>query len=99
VDQQLVDDARIVVSELLCNALRHARAAMDGALTVEVEVSVDNVTIAVADGGSATLPAVTTPLPLSPSGRGLAIVRTLTSSWGVREGAAGNVVYGVLSRG
>jgi anti-sigma regulatory factor (Ser/Thr protein kinase) len=74
----------VVVSELLGNALRHARARMDGGLTVEVAVSADSVTIAVADGGSATLPTLIHAPTLAPSGRGLAVVRTLTSRWGIR---------------
>jgi anti-sigma regulatory factor (Ser/Thr protein kinase) len=98
VEQRLLDDARMVVSELLGNALRHARPRMDGVLTVAVEVSDDEVTISVADGGSATLPTLITPLPLDPGGRGLAIVRTLTRRWGVREELSGNIVFGVLDR-
>ena len=98
VEQQTLDDARVVVSELLGNALRHARANIDGSVKVDVAVSDDEVIIEVSDGGSATLPALTTPLPLAPNGRGLAIVRMLARSWGVRESPAGNVVFGILGR-
>lgn len=98
VEQQTLDDARVVVSELLGNALRHARATIDGSLKVDVAVSDDEVIIEVADGGSATLPTLTNPLPLATNGRGLAIVRTLARRWGVRESPAGNVVYGILGR-
>ncbi len=98
VDQRILDDACVVVSELLSNALRHASSRPDGGLTVELEVSPADVTISVLDGGSATLPALMSAPTLAPSGRGLAIVRTLTEAWGVRESPAGNVVFGVLSR-
>jgi len=33
----------------------------------------------------------------SPSGRGLALVRTLASRWGVEEGAGGKVVWAELA--
>ena len=93
-----MEDARVVVTELLANSLRHARACSDGGLAVDLAVSAEDITIAVMDGGSATLPALIHPPPLAPSGRGLAIVRTLTRRWGIREHGSGNVVFGVLSR-
>jgi anti-sigma regulatory factor (Ser/Thr protein kinase) len=98
VEQPVADDARVVVTELLANSLRHAQACSDGGLTVELAVSADDITIAVTDGGSATLPTLIHPPPLAPSGRGLSIVRSLTRRWGIREGGNGNVVFGVLSR-
>lgn len=98
IDQQTLDDARVVVSELLGNALRHARARLDGTLSVELAVTTDEVIIEVSDGGSATLPTLMTPPPLAVNGRGLGIVRNLARTWGVREGPSGNVVFGILAR-
>jgi anti-sigma regulatory factor (Ser/Thr protein kinase) len=97
VPQQVVDDARIVVSELLGNALRHARPIQDTGLMLSLEVQPDSVRLSVSDGGSATLPTLLHPPDLALSGRGLTIVRTLTREWGVREGVDGNTVFGVLA--
>jgi anti-sigma regulatory factor (Ser/Thr protein kinase) len=97
VPQRVVDDARIVVSELLGNALRHARPIQDAGLVLTLEVQSDSVSLSVSDGGSATLPTLLHPPELALSGRGLTIVRTLTREWGVREGAEGNTVFGVLA--
>lgn len=97
VPQNVVDDARIVVSELLGNALRHARPIPGGGLVLTLEVQPDSLRLSVADGGSATLPTLLHPPDLAPSGRGLTIVRTLTREWGVRESADGNTVFGVLA--
>jgi anti-sigma regulatory factor (Ser/Thr protein kinase) len=97
VPQHVIDDARIVISELLGNALRHARPIRNAGLVLALEVRPDSVRLSVSDGGSATLPTLLHPPALSPSGRGLAIVRTLTREWGVREGAEGNTVFGVLA--
>ena len=88
---------RVVVTELLANSLRHARACSDDGLTVDLAVSADDITIAVTDGGSATLPASSTP-PLAPSGRGLRDRPHPDQALGVREDGGGNVVFGVLSR-
>lgn len=97
VAQHIVDDARIVVSELLGNALRHARPTSDGGLILRLELLPDAVRLSVCDGGSATLPTLLHPPELALSGRGLTIVRTLTREWGVREGVDGNTVFGVLA--
>jgi anti-sigma regulatory factor (Ser/Thr protein kinase) len=99
VPQHVVDDARIVVSELLGNALRHARPIPNAGLVMSLEVCGDSIRIAVSDGGSATLPTLLHPPELALSGRGLTIVRTLTSEWGVSETPHGNTVFGVLSLG
>jgi serine/threonine-protein kinase RsbW len=99
VAQQVVDDARIVVSELLGNALRHARPIPNEGLVMSLEVGDDAVRVAVADGGSATVPALLHAPDLASSGRGLRIVRTLTREWGVREDDRGNTVFAVLALG
>jgi anti-sigma regulatory factor (Ser/Thr protein kinase) len=96
VPQHVIDDARIVVSELLGNALRHARPIQHTGLVLTLEVQPDAVRLSVSDGGSATLPTLLHAPDLALSGRGLTIVRTLTREWGVREGADGNTVFGVL---
>lgn len=96
VPQHVVDDARIVVSELLGNALRHARPIRNAGLVVTLELQPDSLRLSVADGGSGTLPTLLHPPALALHGRGLTLVRTLTREWGVREGAHGNTVFGVL---
>jgi anti-sigma regulatory factor (Ser/Thr protein kinase) len=98
VPQHVVDDARIVVSELLGNALRHARPIPGGGLVLSLAVLADSIRLAISDGGSATLPTLLHPPELALSGRGLTIVRTLTREWGVRESPDGNTVFGVLAR-
>jgi anti-sigma regulatory factor (Ser/Thr protein kinase) len=98
ITQRIIDDARVVVSELLGNALRHARPIQGCGLVLTLEVDDESVRLSVADGGSATLPTLLHPPQLAPEGRGLTIVRTLTREWGVREGEDGNTVFGVLAR-
>jgi serine/threonine-protein kinase RsbW len=96
---ELIDDACSVMSELVANALRHATPLPDGQLEINVVVGDDAVVLAVADGGGAgTIPSVVSPAPLARSGRGLGIVHTLTSDWGVRESDDGNTVFDILSR-
>jgi CheY-like chemotaxis protein/anti-sigma regulatory factor (Ser/Thr protein kinase) len=89
----LTDDALIVVSELVTNAVTHARSGC------EVRLAVDDtaVRIAVADRGAGT----PDPKPFSasqPHGRGLHIVGALSSAWGVDDLPDGKVVWAEMSR-
>jgi len=92
-DALRVDEAAIVVSELVANAVRHAKALPDGTIQVDWTVSVDVVELAVTDGGGPTTPR---PAPYSLSaahGRGLRIVRSLAHEWGVQDDGDVNTVW------
>jgi len=68
-----IGDAALVLSELLSNAILHARPLPDRWLQVAWELGAGSVEIAVSDGGSPTLPRAAHP-PLSAlGGRGLEI--------------------------
>jgi serine/threonine-protein kinase RsbW len=94
----VVADSRSVVSELVGNAVRHARPRSDGCIEVTLTLDDASILVSVADGGGATVPSVVSPAPMARSGRGLGIVHTLTRDWGVRESSEGNTVFGILGR-
>jgi anti-sigma regulatory factor (Ser/Thr protein kinase) len=81
----LAEDATIVVSELVTNALRHgSRSAGDAALDgVELVLCrrADLVACAVADAGTES-PLLMAPDPAAETGRGLHVVQALSVSWG-----------------
>lgn len=88
---ELADRLALVVSELASNAVLHAGTPF----TVRVRRGHDVVRVEVADR-SAARPA---PRPLDPtavSGRGLAIVESLASAWGVQPSGAGKCVWAEL---
>lgn len=82
---QVVDEAEIVVSELLGNSVRHAAALPDGRIRVHWQVKAGVVEIDVTDGGGPTMPKLSTNSPYASSGRGLRIVRALAHEWGVED--------------
>lgn len=92
---ELVDDAVLVVSELATNVERHARSW----LTVDVVALDDAVLLAVTDPDVDSLPALREVQPDEPSGRGLLVVSTLASWWGVIVRPRTKTVWAALHRG
>jgi two-component sensor histidine kinase len=91
-----VDDAVLVLSELISNAIKHARPMASGKIAVSWDVGREVVRIAVTDGGSNTRP---TPVHSSESalgGRGLSIVSAVAREWGVEDSVPGTTVWAVL---
>lgn len=79
-------DVLVVLSELLGNAVRHARPLDGDCVEVLWRLREDEVELAVVDGGAVTHPRAERPPFAALSGRGLGIVDALAGSWGV-EGA------------
>ena len=92
-------DARLVLTELISNAIRHAPPLASGDLIVRWGLDAHNVYLEVTDGRGQTEPQQVNEVhPESIGGRGLAIVTVLTSSWGVRMDGNDRTVYAVLPR-
>lgn len=90
------DDAVLVLSELVSNSLRHARALPDGTLRVTWRRTGERVEVSVTDGGASTRPLVREPSLSALGGRGMAIVGTITQDWGVRDGGGDVTVWARL---
>jgi anti-sigma regulatory factor (Ser/Thr protein kinase) len=78
-----IDDAALVLTELISNALRHARPLADGGVRAEWRFSGRALEVTVTDGGSTRQPHVTFASEDTLGGRGLAIVSALSAEWGV----------------
>ncbi len=89
-------DAALVMSELLSNAILHARPLPDSLVRVAWELSPPSLEVRVSDGGSMTRPHAAQPSLSAIGGRGLSIVEQLCSSWGVRADERGTTVWAVL---
>ncbi|MBO0774707.1 MAG: ATP-binding protein [Actinobacteria bacterium] len=91
-----VGDAALVVSELMSNAIRHARPLPGALVGVTWALDGGSLAITVSDGGSATRPRPASPPLSSLGGRGLGIVERLSCRWGVSTGEARTTVWAVL---
>lgn len=94
--EPVADDAALVVSELISNALRHARPLPSGEIEVAWTMSDGAVEVAVSDGGSSTEPRLARPSLSSLGGRGLGIVQHLATRWGVRYDDGATTVWAVV---
>lgn len=82
---ELVQDATLLVSELIGNAVRYGRPLPGGVLRIAWTVEPDCVLLKVTDAGGAGVPRSREAGPSDVRGRGLAIVDTLARKWGVER--------------
>ncbi len=88
-----IEDARVIVSELVGNSVRHAQPLADGCLLVTWALERGTLNISVTDGGSPTTPhAVDAPVSAT-SGRGMAIVENLVDEWWLEDRPSRSTVH------
>jgi anti-sigma regulatory factor (Ser/Thr protein kinase) len=92
-DEDVLDDVTLIVSELVSNAVQHGEPDIVLRMLVE-PFSVD---VSVLDHGSQVPPAtIRVPAESATSGRGLSIVDRLASDWGVEPLDGGKQVWARL---
>lgn len=79
--EESIEDARVVISELVANAVRHARPLADGSLQVSWTLEDSGLQVSVTDGGSGTRPRSVRASTSALAGRGMAIVDALADRW------------------
>ncbi|MEP7179445.1 MAG: ATP-binding protein [Pseudonocardiales bacterium] len=87
-----IDDAILVASELVGNAVRHTSAAESATVDVSWDVDPSGVRVCVGDTGSQQ-PELRIPGSDEPSGRGLTIVDAMSDEWGVEGSPRGKTVW------
>jgi anti-sigma regulatory factor (Ser/Thr protein kinase) len=89
IEPDVADRVVVMVSELATNSVRHAHSPF----TVTVERTPRDIRISVFDVGPER-PAMRSPRPAEPTGRGLRIVQALADNWGVTtHDGAGKAVW------
>lgn len=89
----LLDTVNLLVSELVTNSILHADSPADIAVLLKPEV----VRVEVTDRG-AGMPGVKAAESVATSGRGMALVEMLSSSWGVEPTPQGKTVWFEVTR-
>lgn len=102
-------DARLLVTELMTNSIRHSGAGRESSIALALRLQPDRLSVAISDPGPGFRPQVAEPDLEQEGGRGLFIVDSLADRWGVgdspltppREGGnaeTGTVVWFELER-
>jgi anti-sigma regulatory factor (Ser/Thr protein kinase) len=96
----VAEDAAVIVSELVTNALRHGSCAVNGAAHENVELILwrrcRQVVCAVTDPGIGA-PVLVQPDPFGEAGRGLQVVQALSATWGwARLGGSRKAVWAAM---
>jgi anti-sigma regulatory factor (Ser/Thr protein kinase) len=81
--EQVVDDARLVISELVTNSVRHAGMGPDDVIRLRIELTHGGVRVQVEDPGGEGVIAPRSPDLNGGGGMGLNIVVALATRWGV----------------
>jgi anti-sigma regulatory factor (Ser/Thr protein kinase) len=91
-------DVRLLVSELVTNAVRHANLAAGDVINLIIDVADTVLRVEVHDPGGGFVPSAPSPDPARPSGWGLYLVAELADRWGV-DSDAETLVWFELDRG
>ena len=92
IGDDLAQDAAMVITELVANAVDHAGSES----TLSVGVKRGDLCVAVRDARRGPVPRPAPIDPTAPRGRGLQMVDALTSAWGVTLHADGKTVWAVV---
>ena len=95
-DLEVIEDGRIVISEMVGNSVRHARPLPDGTLLVAWAPDDRGLRISVSDGGSPTRPHKVNASSSALAGRGMAIIENLALTWWDERKSSRTTVNAVL---
>jgi anti-sigma regulatory factor (Ser/Thr protein kinase) len=87
IGREILDNLRLMVSELVTNSIRHAGLAEGARIEMKVQVGSGRIRVEVSDPGPGFEPRPVTPSLYQTSGWGLYLVDQLSDRWGVIRGA------------
>jgi serine/threonine-protein kinase RsbW len=83
----VLDDAKLIISELVTNSVRHSGGSQADGVTVRVDTTRRMLRLEVDDSGRDAVIAPRTPDPHGGGGLGLQLVHSLSEDWGVERAA------------
>ena len=98
VPEPVLQDAVLVVSELVSNAIKHASPLPSGEILVTWDLGDEVLHVEITDGGAMTRPQPSNAAVSSLGGRGLDIVRKVSQAWGSTERDGAVTVWADLPR-
>jgi anti-sigma regulatory factor (Ser/Thr protein kinase) len=98
-DGNLIDDVRLLVSELVTNCVRHANLSTEQPVRLTATLHAAILRLEVHDEGLFGTVARRPPRPFAESGFGLNLVARLAEDWGVERNSGGTTVWLELAAG
>lgn len=98
-DRDVVEDGRVVISELVGNSVRHAQPLPDGTILISWGRDGGGVRLSVTDGGSSSVPRAVKAPASALSGRGMAIVEALVTDWWAEQTRTRSTIHALLANG
>ena len=92
-----IENARLVVSELVANSVRHAQPLSDGQIVVAWTLQPRGLQLSVTDGGGSTRPRNVHASTSALGGRGMAIVEGLAQDWWTERSASRSTVHALMA--
>jgi anti-sigma regulatory factor (Ser/Thr protein kinase) len=96
--REVLDNVRLLVSELVTNSIRHAGLPRGTPIRLRVEMLQDRVRVEVTDPGPGFEPRPVTPSIYQTGGWGLYLVDQLSDRWGVNRRAETQVWFEIVTR-
>jgi serine/threonine-protein kinase RsbW len=95
---EAIEDARVVISELVANSVRHASPLADGQILVSWAPDDSGcLQLSVTDGGATTRPRAVNAPSSALAGRGMSIVSILAREWWTDRSSSRSTVHTLLS--
>jgi len=94
----VIEDARVVISELVGNSVRHAKPLPDGTILISWSRDHRGIRISVTDGGGSSRPHKMHASASAVSGRGMAIVDALAVDWWAEQTRSRSTIHALLRR-
>jgi serine/threonine-protein kinase RsbW len=91
-------DVRLLVSELVTNAVRHSGLAAGAPIRMLIDTGDGRLRIEIVDGGRGFEPRPPEPDPTRASGWGLYLVAQLADRWGVEPADPGTLIWFEIDR-
>jgi anti-sigma regulatory factor (Ser/Thr protein kinase) len=99
VPSDVLEDLRLLVSELVTNSFRHGGAGQGATATLTVDVDPERIHVDVEDRGRGFVPSVAGDAPRDrASGWGLTIVDKVADRWGVTGDGSTNVWFELVTQ-
>jgi serine/threonine-protein kinase RsbW len=94
--REVIEDGRVIISELVGNSVRHAKPLSDGTILITWARDRRGIRISVTDGGSTSRPRKMNASASAVSGRGMAIVDALALDWWAEQSRTRSTIHALL---